>query len=329
MQKQSSNWLGSVFAVIAVLTLAAMGVKSSGYALQPIASPEKEVQPVKPIEPAVVNEETVPVVEPDPVPFPKDDPAPLPAPGADVPAAVITVTDFRGVPVLESIGPGQMIVISAEKAVRGPGPLSLAWSIEPDLQKFSAAGGEVLICITPGKDPTIRDDTSITITQMVALDNKVSWQRKVIKCLNGTPAPKPDPNPKPKPDPSPDPEPEPEPVVTERTVDLAVVTKGMIPADAVIVMNAIGVWNSFREDGSDYRHFDTSQTLDPKGKKAIQDAEKSNIPPPVLVIYDKASGNLLDVVKLPRTLDTIEPSGRVIPVEGSLQSVVKKYKGIK
>jgi len=200
-------------------------------------------------------------------------------------------------------------VLTSDKAVRGNGPLSLVWIVEPSsVQQFQTSDGATLV-ITTGTS-----DSTLSIMQIVGLGDKVAWQRVLIKCGKGS-------GPPPGPNPPPDPPP-PDPVPVARNLFLAVVEDTLNRTEPTIkVMNAVGIWNSFRETGDDWRPFDVT-TKETKGKKAVLDAIKASLPPPdntalndatiaklkssgklpLLLVYDLDADKLLSVEKLPATV---------------------------
>lgn len=230
------------------------------------------------------------------------DPIPAPTP-ADIPVASIVVMDAHGTPIVDEVGYSQQITISSSKAVHGKGPLSLAYLIEPAMQQFVIPVGTIdpsgvdiggtVILTTPANDATI------VIMQMVALGDKLAWQKIKIKCGTGSlPPPTPGPGPIP---PNP-------PVPTASHLFLAVVNDtANTPADALPVLNAITVWNGFRESGHDWRFYDP-KTNETKGKKAVADALKANIPPPALVTYNLDTGALISVTSIPKTIPDLKAS---------------------
>lgn len=229
---------------------------------------------------------------------------PIPPVPPDVPVASIVVMDAHGTPIVDEVGYSQQITISSSKAVHGKGPLSLAYLIEPAMQQFTIPVGTIdpngndiggtVIATTPANDATI------VIMQMVALGDKLAWQKIKIKCGTGSlPPPGPGPNPPVPPIP---------PVPTASHLFLAVVNDTVnTPADALPVLNAITVWNSFRESGNDWRFYDP-KTGETKGKKAVADALKANIPPPALVTYNLDTGSLISVTALPKTIVDLKAS---------------------
>jgi hypothetical protein len=222
-----------------------------------------------------------------------------------LPSAAITVTDAHGLPITDEARLGQMLIISSDKAVRGPGDGSLVWIVEPQLETHVWNGSNELVVVTP------KTDSTISIMQIVAMGDKLSYQKVRIKCGTGAlPPPIP-------PGPPIDDKPKPDPVVKQRKVFLALVADtAHLPADSIVVRNAIGIWNGFRSDGSDWRFYDVT-TSEAKGKKAVADAAKAGVlpPQPALVVYDLDTGALIDTIKQPTTI-------------ADLQSAVNKYKGI-
>lgn len=99
---------------------------------------------------------------------------------------------------------GDLMLLTADKAVYGSKPNSIKWKVHPSTIKFYLSKDRKDLVISTGIEEQI-----ITITQMVGLGDEP--ESKTIKLIVGDFTPNPDPNPNPNPNPSPDPEPKPTP----------------------------------------------------------------------------------------------------------------------
>lgn len=211
------------------------------------------------------------------------DPAPVP-PIDSVPVASIVVSDSAGHAITDEVAYGQMIVVTSEKAVCGVGKNALIWSVKPQLQTYQTPDARNLILTMPMSDATVE------IMQIVAKGDVPAYQVVKIKCGKGSQPPPPDPTPGPTP-----------PTASKLFLSVVEDAPNRTPETA-IVLNAMSMWNQFRVDGHDWRFFDL-RSSETKGKKAIADALKANIPPPALVVSDLDTGKVLTVVKLPSVAD--------------------------
>jgi len=303
VNKSTTN---TIFLSLVLTALGGLGYKNLELSKTPEPAPAivpaDNTPPVKPIDIPVNPPEPKTIVEPvTPV---------TPVAEAIDPVAAITITDSRGNPIVDKVDHSKMIIVSSEKSVHGSGPASIAWDISPPMEMHVVPGLSEMVVITPATDAVL------TFYQMVALNDKVSWQKISIKCgLGNVPPPAP-------PGPPVPPTPDPDPITKVRkTFSAVVVDYKNIPVDAKIVMNAIGVWNESRNDGSDYRFYNSPDgNGEVKGKRAVADVLKANVALPALVTYSLDGGELIDVIPLPISLDESKPE--------SLQSAMRKRKNI-
>ena len=69
-----------------------------------------------------------------------------------------------------------------------------------------------------------------------------------------------------------------------------------------ITMNGLVGWTAFVDSGNDWRAYDLT-TGEARGKKAITDL---NGPSPAIVIYDKATGQMIHRGDMPATIDELK-----------------------
>lgn len=192
-----------------------------------------------------------------------------------------------------AVGYGQLIKLSAEKAVHAEAPSSLIWIVEPaSIQVERFPDGQALV-LTSTLTPS-----TITVTQLVTKSDSIAWQRLRIVCGKGAqPPPIPD-NPPPS---------------TQRPVRISLISDAMkAGSDEVIIRNATQFWNNIKLQGNDWIFYE-STTPEGKGKALIDAAETfladnkmKEVPFPILVYEEISSEKILSVIKLPASYEAIE-----------------------
>ena len=270
-----------------------------------------------------------PAPKPDPAPSPQPNPSPQPTPpgpitppATELPVAAVSISDSHGLPIGSIVAPGTQLIVSSDKSIHGKDPLSMIWIVTPELQTFMTPDKSTMVITTPN----VSSETVITITQIVALGDRCAYKIVEIRCGHGA-LPPPDPTPNPKPTPQPD------PVPTAKQLFFSVVQdSSKLPSvETAAVLNAVTVWNSMREDGSDWRFFDIG-TGEVRGKKAVADAIKTSLPPPtnsmgasvdpndvaklkssgklpLMVIQSLDQSQLIDVIPLPKSVADLRGVG--------------------
>ncbi len=110
--------------------------------------------------------------------------------------------------------------------------------------------------------------------------------------------PKPEPNPKPDP-PKPDPDPIPEPV--SESILIEVLEDPLARnLDTSMVLEGLAGWNALQDAGHGYRLYSV-KSPEPLALEAIALAKEENLPPPVLIVRDKATRKVIRTLNLPKT----------------------------
>lgn len=113
------------------------------------------------------------------------------------------------------------------------------------------------------------------------------------------PPPDPDPNPKPKPEPGPKPDPIPDPV--SESILIEVLEDPMNRnIDTSMVLEGLAGWNALQEAGHSYRLY-SIRSPEPLAIEAIALAKEQNVPPPALIVRDKATRKPIRTLNLPKT----------------------------
>lgn len=259
-------------------------------------------------------------VSPKPAPIPDGgggnvQPVPTPPPAPPVPMACITLTDAGGNPINGTVDYGQLLHLSAEKAIKA-NKSAVIWTVDPAVQRVNVDDGSILL-VTP------KTQTTLTITQTVSLNDTLSTAQ--VKVQVGT-APQPPPNPQPKPiDPIPTPQPTP---IKPTTVNLYVVedSNNRSPATAKLLNHLQGM-AALTSNGNTWRRFDFRDDT-PAGQRAIQaikatgkyilkdQSGKDTMPQPVLIIEDSTTSQQLSLGLCPTD-------------DNTLKVLVNQYVGVK
>lgn len=247
--------------------------------LDKLPKPQPKPVPVPPV--PVPPQPVPPTPQPHPVP-----PTPHPTPGT----LTILVADELGKPITAStVEAGQLFRVSA---VGSSG--DIAWQTVKH-------GGVRLSASTDGKEFTGYlsggEWVDFGLTDYVAR-KQLSVR---ISCGEG---PRPPPVP---PQPEPKPQPQPTPNPSASVIYHPVYDPSQITPSVARVLNAVDWWNAQRTAGDDYLFYSTAST-EPKGLKAIAALKTAGVPPPGLVITNKA-GDVLAAVSLPKTTDEIASVG--------------------
>jgi len=262
--------------------------------LKPVPEPAPQPTPDKLTPDQVADlirkaiEEAMKVKETTPTPAPDDLPPPPPKP----PEAVrIKLCDEDGIELTDSeIEPGQLFRVSAVGA--------------SDISWHPVKSGDVrLSASTDGKEFCGYLEAGQWV-EFSLTDFASKTQASLRVTCNQAPQPPPDDDVKP------DPKPEPK----AKNVRIFVVyDPDKISPDAAIVLNANDMWDSFTDNGNDWKWVPW-ETEDSEEKKIVRDA--SGIGLPAVVLYDKSTGKKLTAEELPKS---------VIATEG----LVERYTGAK
>lgn len=138
------------------------------------------------------------------------------------------------------------------------------------------------------------------LTEIVCIPQGVTdakdIHRQVLGVMGPRPPPIPDVDPEPKPKPKPDDK-------TAKNVSLSIVedTRNR-SSDTATVLNELVGWTALIDAGNDWRLYDLT-TSEPAGKIAVAAARE--VDKPAIVIRDKDSGTIIEVIPLPKDRDEL------------------------
>lgn len=218
------------------------------------------------------------------------------------PVASITATS-QGQPILEqsdgsnnrsiTIALGQQIRLSSDKAVHANKLSSLLWNVEPKSTQTEVFPDGSALILT---GPTVA--STITVQQIVTLNDAITWQKLTIICGRGA---QPPPTPI---DGEPDPIPTPPAPVGNKRFFISLVSEAKLAkVDEANIRNSIAYWNNLKHRGHDWIFYD-SITGEAKGIAAKAAMTLKGIQPPALVIDH--DGKTISVIALPKSTAEID-----------------------
>ncbi len=235
----------------------------------------EQVKP-KPPEPTPVP----PTPAPKPVPVP--DVVPVPTPTPTVGLKIIITDETDKVVSATTVDPGKLFQVSAAGA---KGDVSWQKSTHGEVSVLSLKSGGFAFSLQPG-----------AWVELFATDYGSQQQVSARISANQGAQPPPTPVNPPVPD-NGDTKP-----VKSRKLMIAVVEDAQHRSlDTATILNAITMWNGFRDRGHDWRFYDVA-TTEAKGKIAVT---RAGAILPAIVLSDLTTGELVDTEPLPKTTKAI------------------------
>lgn len=276
-----------------------------GFVLSGLSADEKTLTPtpdaisqktVGPQQPVKIVLPVVPVLNEDQVP-PEDHPAPPPKPNVG-PVPVTKLSDDTWY-VIES--PVKLIILHSPsghvQVDPDEGPVKIRG-------KFADGTGKNEVRTYSSK--FVYSVSAIKAGQIELLifpvgvqqESEVLRQSLTIMGLEPNPPPKPDP---PKPDPGPKPDPRPMPDPPSESILIEVIEDPMArTVDTSMVLEALVGWSALKDAGHDWRLY-SIRSPEPLALEAIALAKEQNVPPPALIVRDKATRKPIRTLNLPKT----------------------------
>ena len=215
----------------------------------------------------------------------------------DLPSVSAVITDDNGDPIVEGTEYplGEIIALSARKSTHGGKPKSVIWVVTPPdrAARAKVSHDGLDLCVSPGQMPV-----EISISLFCSLGDEGAVQTVKLRCGNGPRPPPPSPMPVP---------PEPSPDKPSRLLLIVIEDVFLRTPETSKVLNAITVWQSFRDAGHETRFYD-SKTTEANGKRYV--SEVIGKPIPLLMIRDTEKDKSLEVVPLPKSIGELEAAVR-------------------
>lgn len=219
----------------------------------------------------------------------------------DLPVAAIDVTDVSGRPVTGAAELSKLLIVSADKAVRGGEVGSLLWIVDaepPAVIEYTTVGNTLIV-----NTGTVK--TTLKLLQIVAKGDRAAYQRVLIKIGHGDlPPPEPE-------DDEVDPKPTPGPTAEKLSLSVLFDPVNVTP-DTAIVLNSRDSWKAI--PGVVWPRLDFS-TGSPEARaielKTL--VQSKGVPVPALVIDDAATKQNIGVIPLPESVELLKTAvGRFV-----------------